>query len=79
MLLKSVECPEEATERMVLRLDSMETHPANGEAQIGLSYGDPREDDEVVENEEREMLCIVWLVSEALDGSTLHLVQTAEG
>lgn len=79
VLLKSVKHSEEAPEETVLRLDPVKTHPAKGEGQIGLSYGEPREDDEVVEHEEREMLRIAWPVSEDLNGSTLHLVQTSEG
>lgn len=75
MLLKHVVRPEGT----VLRLDPVDAHPENGEAQIGLRFGEPSDDDQVVEHEERDLLRISWSVSEALNGSTLHLVQTPEG
>jgi hypothetical protein len=75
MLLKHVERPEGT----VLRLDPVDAHPENGKAQVGLRFGEPTDDDQVVEHEERDLLRIAWPVSEALNGSTLHLVQTPEG
>ena len=77
VLLKNVEL--ERPKGAVLRLDPVASHPENGEAQIGLYFGKPRADDQVVEHEERDLLRIAWPVSEALNGSTLHLVQTPEG
>ena len=77
VLLKNVEL--ERPEGAVLRLDPVASHPENGEAQIGLRFGEPSDDDQVVEHEERDLLRISWSVSEALNGSTLHLVQTPEG
>ena len=77
VLLKNVEL--ERPEGAVLRLDPVAPRPENGEAQIGLYFGEPRADDQVVEHEERDLLRIAWPVSEALNGSTLHLVQTPEG
>ena len=77
VLLKNVEL--ERPEGAVLRLGPVASHPENGEAQIGLYFGEPRADDQVVEHEERDLLRIAWPVSEALNGSTLHLVQTPEG
>lgn len=79
VLLESVERPEGAPEGTVLRLDPVDTDPANGETRIGLGYGEPREDDQVVEHEERDLLRIARPVSEALKGSTLRPVQTPEG
>ena len=77
VLLKNVEL--ERPEGAVLRLDPMTPRPENGEAQIGLYFGEPRDNDQVVEHEERDLLRIAWPVSEALNGSTLHLVQTPQG
>jgi iron-sulfur cluster assembly protein len=77
VLLKNMEL--ERPEGAVLRLAPVYAHPENGEAQIGLRFGESSGDDQVVEHEERELLRIAWPVSEALNGSTLHLVQTPEG
>ncbi len=75
MLLKHVVRPEGT----VLRLDLVDAHPENGEAQIGLRFGQPSDDDQVVEHEERDLLRISWSVSEAFAGSTMRLVQRPEG
>jgi iron-sulfur cluster assembly protein len=82
VLLQNVKRPKGIPEETVLRLDPVVTHQANGsdaEAQLDLSFGEARDDDQVVEYEERDLLRIACSVSEALDGSTLHLVQTPEG
>ena len=75
MLLKHVVRPEGA----VLRLDPVDAHPENGEAQIGLRFGEPSDNDQVVEYEEGDLLRISWSVSEALDGGTIHTINTPEG
>jgi hypothetical protein len=75
VLLKSVERPEST----VLRLDPVAPHPENGGAQIGLYFGEPKGDDQMVEHEERDLLHIAGVVSEILKGSTLDLVQTPKG
>ena len=79
MLLKNVEQPEGLPEDTVLRLDSVGQLQESGQAEIGLYFGEPRKDDQVVEHEEQELLHIGWVVSEALEGSTLHVAQTPEG
>jgi Fe-S cluster assembly iron-binding protein IscA len=79
VLLKNVEFPEGVPEDTVLRLDPVAPHPENGESQIGMYFGEPRDDDQIVEHEERDVLRISWVVSEALKGSTLYQVQTPEG
>jgi iron-sulfur cluster assembly protein len=76
-LLKNMEL--ERPEGAVLRLDPVAPRPENGEAQIGLYFGESRDNDQVVEHEERDLLRIAWPVSEALNGSTLHLIQKPEG
>jgi hypothetical protein len=75
MLLTHVVRPEGT----VLRLEPVDAHPENGEAQIGLCFGEPSDDDQVVEHEERDLLRISWSVSEALDGGTIQTVNTPEG
>src|SRR5918992_516456 len=54
----------------VLRLDPV-VDQSTGEAQIGISAGEPMSDDQVVEHNGEPLLCIAAPVSEALDGSTL--------
>ena len=78
-LPKNVEYPEGVPEDTVLRLDPVVPHPDNDESQIGMYLGEPRDDDQIVEHDERDLLRISWVVSEALEGSTLDLVQTPEG
>ena len=73
-LFRNVEHPEGT----ILRLDPV-TDESTGETQIGLSAGEPRGDDQVVEHEGQDLLHIAGPVSEALDGSTLNLVDTPEG
>lgn len=68
----------EHPEGTVLRLDPI-TNGDTGETQIGLAAGEPRGDDQVVEHEGESLLHIAGPVSEALDGSTLDLVETPEG
>jgi hypothetical protein len=77
MLLKDVRL--ERPEGTVLRLDPVDTYPENGEAQIGLRFGEPSDEDQVVEDDERNLLRISWLVSAAFAGSTLRVMQTPEG
>lgn len=73
-LFLNVEHPEGT----VLRLDPV-TSGDTGETRIGLAAGEPRGDDQVVEHEGESLLHIAAPVSEALDGSTLDLVETPEG
>ncbi len=73
-LFLSVEHPEGT----ILRLDPV-IDQETGETQIGLAAGEPKGDDQVVEHEGESLLHIAAPVSEALDGSTLNLVDTPEG
>lgn len=73
-LFLNVEHPEGT----VLRLDPV-ANEDTGETRIGLAAGEPRGDDQVVEHEGESLLHIAAPVSEALDGSTLDLVETSEG
>ena len=73
-LFTTVERPEGT----ILRLDPV-TDESTGETQIGLSAGEPQGDDQVIEHEGESLLHIAAPVSEALDGSTLNLVDTPEG
>lgn len=68
----------EHPEGTVLRLDPV-VDQNTGETQIGVAAGEPRGDDQVVEHEGESLLHIAAPVSEALDGSTLDVVQTPEG
>jgi iron-sulfur cluster assembly protein len=68
-LFQNVERPEGA----VLRLDLVK------ENEVGIVFGEPQSDDQVVEHEGEELLHISGLVSQALDGSTLDRVETPEG
>jgi iron-sulfur cluster assembly protein len=73
-LFLSVEHPEGT----ILRLDPVVDHET-GETHIGLAAGEPRSDDQVVERDGESLLHIAAPVSDALDGSTLNLVDTPEG
>ena len=68
----------EHPEGTILRLDPV-IDEITGETQIGLSAGEPQGDDQVIEHEGVSLLHIAGPVSEALDGSTLNLVDTPEG
>lgn len=69
----------ERPEGAVLRLDLLQVDQASGQVQIGLVAGEPIEDDQVVEHEGEGLLHIARPVSEALDGGTIHTVNTPEG
>ena len=73
-LFSSVEHPEGT----VLRLDPA-IDQDTGETHVGLSAGEPRRDDQVVEHHGEVLLHIHPSVSEELDGSTLNLVETPDG
>jgi hypothetical protein len=73
-LFSNVEYPE----GMVLRLDPA-TDQDTGETQIGLSAGEPQSNDQIVEHNGEDLLHIHASVSDALDGSTMKLVETPEG
>jgi hypothetical protein len=62
----------------VLRLDPV-VDQNTGETQIGLSAGEPMDDDQVVKHKGETLLHIAAPVSDALDGSTLDAVDTPEG
>ena len=69
----------ERPEGVVLRLDPLQVDQASGQVQIGLVAGEPMEGDQVVEHEGEGLLHIAGPVSEALDGGTIHTVNTPEG
>jgi iron-sulfur cluster assembly protein len=73
-LFLNVEHPEGT----ILRLDPV-IDQNTGETQIGLAAGSPNGDDQVVEHDGEDLLHIAAPVSEALDGSTLNVVDTPEG
>ena len=73
-LFQQVERPEGT----VLRLDPM-LDEGTGETGVGISAGEPKGDDQVIEHEGDSLLHIDNSVSEALDGSTLNVVDTSEG
>ena len=69
----------EYPEGTVLRLDPLEVDQATGRVEIGLIVGEPMEGDQVVEYEGEGLLPIAGPVSEALDGGTIHTVNTPKG
>ena len=73
-LFQDVEHPEGT----VLRLDPV-TDQSTGRLGIGISIGEPKGDDQVVERDGENLLRIDASVSETLDGSVLNLVETPEG
>ena len=74
-LLRDAEYPEGT----VLRLDPLEVDQATGRVEIGLVAGEPKAGDQVLEHDGEGLLHIAGPVSEALDGSTIHTVDTPEG
>lgn len=69
-LFDTVEIPEGS----VLRLDLV------SENEVGVVFGEPQDDDQVVEHEGGdEVLHIAGPVSDALDGSAIDRVDTEEG
>lgn len=63
----------------VLRLDPVTTEELTGETQVRLGVGEPKDDDQVVQHEGEDLLCIARPVSEIFNGSTIDLVETLEG
>ena len=63
----------------VLRLDPVTTEEVIDETQVRLGIGEPKNDDQVVQHEGEDLLRIARPVSEALNGSTIDLVETLEG
>ena len=63
----------------VLRLDPVTTEELTGETQVRLGVGEPKDDDQVVQHEGEDLLCIARPVSEVFNGSTIDLVETLEG
>ena len=74
-LFREMDNPEDT----VLRIDPVTTNDASGETRIRLSIGEPRNDDQVVLHEGEDLVRIARPVSEALNGSTIDLVETLEG
>lgn len=68
----------DAPEGQILRLDPV-TDPQTGETVVGMTAGDLKDDDQVVEHEGEAVLGIAAPVSDALDGSTVQKVDTPEG
>lgn len=73
-LFQNVEHPEGT----VLRLDPV-TDEQTGQTQVGIAAGEPQADDQVVEHEGESLLHIAGPVSQALDGSTINVLDTPEG
>lgn len=63
----------------VLRLDPVTTEELTGKTQVRLGVGEPKDDDQVVQHEGEDLLCIARPVSEIFNGSTIDLVETLEG
>ncbi len=63
----------------VLRLDPLITDQQTGETRVRLGAGEPKSDDQVVKDEGEDLLRIARPVREALNGSTIELVETLEG
>ena len=63
----------------VLRLDPVTTEELTGETQVRLGVGEPKDDDQMVQHEGEDLLCIARPVSEIFNGSTIDLVETLEG
>jgi iron-sulfur cluster assembly protein len=63
----------------ILRLDPVTTEEVTGENQVRLGVGEPKDDDQVVQHEGEDLLCIARSVSEIFNGSTIDLVETLEG
>src|SRR5829696_1246798 len=66
-------------EGTILRLDPPDVDQTTRRAEIGLVAGEPMEGDQEVEHEGEGLLHIAGPVSEALDGGTIHTVNTPEG
>ena len=63
----------------ILRLDPVTTEELTGETQVRLGVGEPKDDDQVVQHQGEDLLCIARPVSEIFNGSTIDLVETLEG
>ncbi|MDX6380687.1 MAG: iron-sulfur cluster assembly protein [Rubrobacteraceae bacterium] len=74
-LFRSIDNPDGT----ILRLDPVATDQVKDETQIRLGIGEPKSDDQVVQHEGEDLLRIARPVSEALNGSTIDLVETLEG
>ena len=73
-LFLNVEYPDDTVLRLYPVVDQ-----STGEAQIGISAGEPMSDDQVIERDGEAVLHIAAPVSQALDGSTLDAVDTPTG
>jgi hypothetical protein len=51
----------------------------DGTERVSLEVGEPKEDDQVIAEEERELLRISRVVSEALDGCVIRPVRDLDG
>ncbi|CAA9463748.1 MAG: hypothetical protein AVDCRST_MAG28-3805 [uncultured Rubrobacteraceae bacterium] len=74
-LFREIDNPENT----VLRIDPVTTNEMAGETRVRLSIGEPRNDDQVILHEGEDLVRIARPVSEALNGSTIDLVETLEG
>ncbi len=74
-LFREIDNPEDT----VLRIDPVTTNETSGETRVRLSIGEPRNDDQVILHEGEDLVRIARPVSEALNGSTIDLVETLEG
>lgn len=74
-LVRSIDNPDGT----ILRLDPVATDQVKDETQIRLGIGEPKSDDQVVQHDGEDLLRIARPVSEALNGSTIDLVETLEG
>ena len=63
----------------ILRLDPVTTEEVTDETQVRLGVGEPKDDDQVVQHEGEDLLCIARPVSEVFNGSTIDLIETLEG
>ena len=68
-LLRAIEIPDD----QALRLEPVES------GKLGFVAGEPRPDDQVVEDSGKEVLRIDGAVSDQLDGHSLDRVETGEG
>lgn len=74
-ILQSYECPEGT----VLRLDPVDGHHQHDGFHVRIGAGRAQVDDQIVEHEGKNLLCIARRVSEENNGGTVDLVETLEG
>ena len=74
-ILQSYECPEGT----VLRLDPVDGHHQHDGFHVRIGAGRAQVDDQIVEHEGKNLLCIARRVSEENNGGTVDVVETLEG